>query len=139
MDFKFLGDYDHDSGLLGVTDWLYRHGYREAFAKDYGDGLRSITVILLCSKHTMHLKPRIRHVKKEKSLDMDLMLPYPEFPGATKDERIKKVLTAILDEVPRNVRKYKFADFDTELLISDFNKYFSDLLFELPQSPALAA
>ncbi|MCY0914177.1 hypothetical protein [Massilia antarctica] len=62
-----------------------------------------------------------------------------EFPGATKEERIKKVLTAILDEVPRNVRKYKFADFGTELLILDFNKYFSDLLFELPQSPALAA
>ncbi|NHZ65215.1 hypothetical protein [Massilia genomosp. 1] len=69
---------------------------------------------------------------------MDIMLDYAEFVSVTAERRKEIVLERLLEDVPRIVRKYKFADFDTELFLSDFNKYYSGLLAELPQSPALA-
>ncbi|MCY0914180.1 hypothetical protein [Massilia antarctica] len=138
MEVKILGDFEHESGVQAVTDWFSKRGYWEAFATDYGDGLWTISIFLICRRPELNFKQRIRHQKKEKTLYMDIMLPFTEFVSASLEEREKKVVEAMLAEVPRIVRKYKFADFDTELFISHFNKYFSDLLAELPQSPALA-
>ncbi|ATQ78418.1 hypothetical protein CR152_30825 [Massilia violaceinigra] len=139
MDCTITGDCDHDSGLPDVLLWLNQPEQEEAFAKDYGEGLASLAVILVCSKHIVDVKPRIRHSKKEKRLYMDIMLVYTEFVLLTAENKKARVLEALLEDVPRIVRKYKFADFDTELFISDFNRYFSGLLAALPRTPALAA
>lgn len=139
MKFNIVGECDHDSGLPDVLYWLSPPDQWEAFAKDYGDGLDLIGVDLICSKLLDGLKPRIRHAKKEKALYMDIMLTFDEFASATAEERKKIAGQRLLDDVPRIVRKYKFANFDTELFLSDFKKYYSDLLEELPHAPALTA
>lgn len=131
MRIKILGDFEHRSGVEAVTDWLSRRGYWEAFANDYGEGLWTISMFLICRNPELNFKQRIRHQKKEKALYIDIMLPLEKFVNATLEERKKKVLEAMLGDVPQIFRKYKFADFDTELFISDFNEYFSGLLAEL--------
>ena len=139
MDCTILGDCDHDSGLPDVLLWLSCPEQEEAFARDYGEGLDSIVIDLVCSKHIVDVKPRIRHAKKEKRLYMDIILVYAEFVSATAERRKEIVLKRLLEDVPRVVRKYKFSDFETEGFISDFNRYYSDLFAELPHTPALAA
>ncbi|ATQ78415.1 hypothetical protein CR152_30805 [Massilia violaceinigra] len=139
MKCDIVGESDHDSGLSNVLYWLSRPEQSEAFAKDYGEGLGELVIDVICSKLLDGVKPRIRFAKKTKSLSMDIMLDYDDFAPLTAEGKKKRVLERLLEDVPLIVRKYKFADFNTELFLLDFNRYFSGLLAELPRTPALAA
>ncbi|NHZ44324.1 hypothetical protein [Massilia aquatica] len=139
MKVQILGDFNHESGVNAVTDWFSDSSYWEAFATDYGDGLWKVAIFLICRNPELNFKQRIRHSKKDKALYMDIMLPLADFVNATLEERKENVVVAMLKEVPRIVRKYKFAEFDTEAFLSDFDQYFSGLLAQLPRPSTLAA
>ncbi|MDQ1817651.1 hypothetical protein RBA41_30525 [Massilia sp. CCM 9210] len=139
MKCNIVGESDHDSGLSNVLYWLSRPEQWEAFAKDYGEGLEKLVIDVICAKLLDGLKPRIRFAKKTKYLYMDIMLDYDDFVRLTAEEKKERVMKRLLEDVPPIVRKYKFADFNTELFLSDFNRYYSGLLAELPRTPAQAA
>ena len=139
MECNIFGDCDHYSGLPDVLHWLSRPEQEEVFAKDYGDGLGSIAVVLVCSQLMDGFKPRIRHAKKAKRLSMDIILNFNQFVGLTAGTRKKHVVEALLEDVPRIVTKYNFDNFNTELFVSDFKEYYSGLSAELPQSSVIVA
>ena len=59
---------------------------------------------------------------------MDIMPSLPEFINLAPDERKRKVVDALLKEVPEVVGKYKIEDFDTQRFLSDFNQKFTSIL-----------
>ena len=125
MKCDIVGESDHGAGLSNVLYWLSRAEQWEAFAKEYGEGLGELVIDVICSKLLDGVKPRIRHAKKTRCLSMDIMLGYDDFVRLTAEEKKERVLKRLLEDVPPIVRKYKFSDFDTELFLTDFNKYYS--------------
>ena len=124
MKFFLTCDVTWESKVDKVRAALSDHGYRQYFVdRDYGSGVSEVAVILLCQIPELALKPRLRFAKKTKVLSMDVMLDLPSLIGIEMDERQRIVASRMLEDIPRNVLKYKIEDFDSQRFVSDFKSW----------------
>jgi len=127
MHLRLTGDIATQSGLgIIIDDWsgLTRQHF---VAKDYGNGLLGLVVVLVCQDSELNLKRRIRLSKKEKKLYLDIMLDLDEMRQADQQVRKKYVAERLADEVPDVLRKYSISDFDKVRFIEDFKSWFLEI------------
>jgi hypothetical protein len=76
---------------------------------------------------SLRLKRRIRFVRKEKILYVDIMLDVEQMKQA--DVRAKKqiVIRRLIDEIPEVIRKYSIADFDRVRFNDDWNNWLKEI------------
>jgi hypothetical protein len=124
MKLNVLADIDWESRVDQTLHSLSDLGYRDFFAeKDYGEGLLGVIVVFMCQDPGLHLKRRIRMVKKERRLYMDIMLDLPTMKAADPALRQRIVAERLLKEVPEVVSRYKIDDFESARFISDIEQW----------------
>jgi len=129
MRLNILADAEWQSGIGEVITWLAATRYWDEFeVGEYGDGLNELAIFLICRDPELKFKRRIRHLKKERKIYMDVMLELDQFVRAKFVERRKFVVDALLTEVPTVVAKYSIVNFDTERFIRDFSNRFASLM-----------
>ena len=79
---------------------------------DYGSSLAEIAVVLVCRDPAHHFRQRIRYQKASHVFYLDIMLNLPEFVVMSHAERRRLVAEQLMDQVPKRLRGYRFADFD---------------------------
>ena len=79
---------------------------------------------MMCRDPIWNFKQRIRFVKKENCLYMDLMLDLDVMSRAEPETRKRIVGEKIVTEVPRIVAKKKFKDFDLLRFSADLREWF---------------
>lgn len=121
MQFNILSDSNWEARIEEALYPLSDLGYRQYFEEiDYGIGLLGIVVVVMCRDPDLNFKQRIRLVKNEKILYMDIMLESPAMEVASTEGRKKIVIERLLKDVPPIISKYKIDDFDSPRFISDF-------------------
>ncbi|HRE57927.1 MAG TPA: hypothetical protein PLW09_08900 [Candidatus Kapabacteria bacterium] len=131
MAFEFVvsGDAWWESNVAKVISSLSGTGYIPYFLEqNYGTSLENVFVVLMCREPEYNFKRRIRFVKKEKILYMDIMLDLPQFLTITQKEREKIIVDKIITEVPQVIAKYKFKDFDLVRFEKDLKKWMRKIL-----------
>lgn len=131
MSFRFniLADFYWESKIDKVLDTLSETGYRRFFSEQYyGSTLNGITVLLICQDPSLNLKQRIRLSKKEKTINMDIMLDLNQFLKIEQKEREKIVVEKLINEIPAIIRKYRLEDFDILKFESDLKKWMIKIL-----------
>lgn len=131
MSFRFniLADFYWESKIDKVLDTLSETGYRQFFYEQYyGSTLNGITVLLICQDPSLNLKQRIRLLKKEKTIYMDIMLNLNQFLKIEQKEREKIIVEKLINEVPVIIRKYRLEDFDILKFESDLKKWMIKIL-----------
>lgn len=130
MRLRVSADAWWESRVDAVLYWLASTSYWIRFEEeeDYGSGLDGVIIFLICREPEFNFKRRIRYSRKDKKIYMDIMPSLPEFINLAPDERKRKVVDALLKEVPEVVGKYKIEDFDTQRFLSDFNQKFTSIL-----------
>jgi hypothetical protein len=124
MKFNILCDSEWDSMVSTALRELSRTGYRSLFEeRDYGPGLRGLIVGFICRDPGLKFKRRIRFVKKEKNLYMDIMLSLDQMRHAKPDVRKRMILERLSEEVPTTLHKYVIPNFDAARFIADLNSW----------------
>lgn len=113
-----------DKVVSDIEDLGLRDYFQE---KDYGAGLRSFGVVLMCRNPDLIFKRRIRHARKESAFYMDIMLDYRAMVAASHRGRQREIAKRLFDEVPAVLAKYKIVDFDRELFVSDLQSWIGNL------------
>ncbi len=127
-DFGILADMNWESGVRETLELIPNREFFDFFySKDYGSDLNSIFIILMCRDTEYNFKQRIRLVKKEKALYMDIMLDFDLFLKITQPERNKIVFDKLIKEVPEIIAKYKFKDFDLARFTLDFTTLINNI------------
>jgi hypothetical protein len=124
MRFNILSDADWEARIDKVLDELSDLGYRQHFEqKNYGSGMYGVTVVFMCLDKELGLKKRIKLVKSEKKLYMDIMLDLSTLKSATPEARKREVAQRLYDEVPEVLAKYKIPDFNRDAFVADFRAW----------------
>ena len=90
MRFNVLSDSDSQAKLDEVLYLLSDLGYRQHFQNiDYGTGLNGVTVVFVCQDPRLDLKRRVRLVRMERKLYLDIMLNLAVMKAANQQERSK--------------------------------------------------
>jgi len=127
--FNILADFYWEAKIDEVLRTISRTEYRSFFKQqDYGNALNGLTVVLMCQDPTLGLKQRIRFYRKEKEIDMDIMLDLPLFISISQKEREKIVVNKLISEIPPVIKKYKIADFDLIKFETDVKNCMSKIL-----------
>ena len=106
----------HNIHDLGIKDFFA--------AKDYGTSIVGVSVFLICRDPSYNFKQRIRYLKKEQKLSLDIMLDLNEFKLIDQTEREKIVAGKLVKEITPVIAKYKFADFDLIRFETDLKGWF---------------
>ena len=121
MDFGLTADINWESGVREVLDLIpHREFFDYFYLKNYGTDLNKFVIVLMCRNSEYNFKQRIRFIKKEKALYMDIMLDFDLFVKITQEERNKIVFEKLKNEVPEIIAKYKFKDFDLNKFKEDW-------------------
>lgn len=102
---------------------------------DYGPGLAGIIIGLMCRDPRHNFRRRVSLRKKDKTLDMDIMLHLPEYVPLEPEERRQRVIRRLIAEVPETIAKYKLKDFDLARFTADWTAWFSTLPPKPPRDP----
>jgi hypothetical protein len=78
------------------------------FSKYYGSDLNDIFIVLMCRQPEHNFKERIRYIKKEKALYMDIILDFNLLIKSLQEERNQNVFAKLIKEVPDIIAKYKY-------------------------------
>jgi len=120
MKLNILCDADWESKVSDVIKYLNKLQYKQFFEKkNYGSSIEKILIDLMCQDPKLNLKQRIRFIKKEKILSLDIMLDLDEFKLLSQIERNAVVSNKIIKEVPLIIEKYKFDDFNLQKFETD--------------------
>ena len=120
MRFNLLSDTDWEAKVDRTLDELSDLGYRAYFeSRNYGSSLSAVTVVFVCQDPGLNLKRRMRLVKKEKKLYMDIMLNLAEMKTADPEDGKRIVADRLITEVPAVIAKYRFDDFDSATFVAD--------------------
>jgi hypothetical protein len=112
-------DYWHETRLgVIVRDPLFHELERNLSSIDYGSSIKKIGIILFCND--MEWKPRIRFLKKDLCLELDIVFDFLEMYNAEDFERKEIVGQRLLSDLEQIIRKYKFNDFDLPRFLHDF-------------------
>ncbi len=125
MKFGVTSDANSESGLDEVSRAKNAQGFEEYFAdRFYDDSGIEMFVVLMCRDPRWNFKQRIRFVKKDNCLYMDVMLDLNVMSRADSATRKRIVGEKIVNEVPQIVAKKKFKDFDLKRFSSDLREWF---------------
>lgn len=126
MILKFSGDFDWESrvGKI-VTDLNSERGYFEE--KEYGESIKKVFIVLMCSNPDFNFKQRTRFSKDEHTLYADIMLDLKQFKIISHTDRERIIAEKLLSEIPAIVLKYKFKNFDLERFKIDLKGWFEKL------------
>jgi hypothetical protein len=128
MRLNIVADADWESRLDRVFKSLSSSRYKAFFeSKDYGIGLQGIGIVLMCRDPSLQFKQRIRFVKKDKQLYLDVMLDLNALRQMEDDERMQTVVSRLRDEVPAVLGKYSFHEFDCKGFLADFTRWLNTL------------
>lgn len=132
MRFRIAIDADWEARLGTVTDVLFAHELRQFIeSKEYGEGMAALSIVLMCRGEEFAFKRRIKFLKKDRDLQMDVMLDLDVLKHASREERIRIVVDRLILEVPQVVRSYDIELFDSEAFISDFVGKLREILAEV--------
>ncbi|WP_031457233.1 hypothetical protein [Flavobacterium chungangense] len=121
MDFGLTADINWESGVREVLNLIPNREFSDFFySKNYGIDLNDIFIVLMCRNSEYNFKQRIRFIKKEKALYMDIMLDFDLFLKITQEERNRIVFEKLIKEVPEIIAKYKFKNFDLDTFKQDW-------------------
>ncbi len=124
LRLNILADVHWESKIDRVLNELSSFGYRQTFeSKDYGAGLKGITVLFICQDVALNLKRRIRLSKKEMKLYMDIMLDLEAMKSASPEERKREVAQRLFNEVPEILGGYKIVDFNRDAFVADLRMW----------------
>jgi hypothetical protein len=124
MRLNILCDAHWESRADRVLHALSATGYRSLFAaRDYGQGLAGITVVLMCRDPSLKFKQRVRLVKKERKLYLDIMLDFDRMREADDGTRRGIVVERLASEIPAILSKYSIADFDEQRFVGDLRQW----------------
>jgi hypothetical protein len=127
MHLRITGDIAAQSGLAQIIDDWSGLTRQHFVAKDYGNGLLGLVVVLMCQGQELNRKRRIRLSKKEKKLYLDVMLDLDEMRKV--DQQVRKTIVAerLADDVPGGLRRYSIPDFDQVRFIEDFKSWLLEI------------
>jgi len=129
VDFFITTDSWWETKIDKVADVIIDKGAKLFFyKKNYGGSVNKIAIILMCREPQLKFKQRIRFLKQEKILYMDIMLDYYKFMDVDQKTRERQVAEKLIAEVPAIIAKYKFPDFDLPKFEKDFKKIMGQLL-----------
>lgn len=121
MDFGITADSWWETRVSDTLSLIPHREFRDFFyLKDYGTDLNDIFIVLMCRHTEYNFKQRIRFIKKEKALYMDIMLDFDLFLKITQEERNRIVFEKLIKEVPEIIAKYKFKNFDLDTFKQDW-------------------
>jgi hypothetical protein len=127
MELGITYDANREARLDEVRSSKNRDGFEEYFAdKYYDDSGIAIFIVLMCRSPYLNFKQRIRFVKADNCLYMDIMLDYEHMTTTDTDGRKRYVAEKLINEVPQIIAKYKFRDFDLKRFSSDLRLWFED-------------
>jgi len=127
MDLFITSDANAESGLGEVVYRISGPTRKHFAAKDYGASLHGVGVVLMCRNPALKFKQRIKFVKKEKTLYLDIMLDLDQMRVATPEERQQIVIQRILKEVPEIIARKAIPDFNQEEFACDLQAWFASM------------
>jgi hypothetical protein len=125
---KFFITYDADitSGLSEITYGMTKALGSYFADRFYEDSGIEMAVILMCRRPVRDFKQRIRFVKKENCLYMDIILDLDVMNRTDEPTRKRIVGEKIVNEVPQIVARKKFKDFDLSRFARDLRGWFEN-------------
>ena len=118
-----------ESKVDKVLDRLDESGYVEHFeVQNYGSSMLGIVVVLMCQGAELELKRRIRFLKKDKTLYMDIMLDLKHFLVMSQKEREEVVIEKLISEIPAVINSYKLKDFDLQRFEGELQEWMNKIL-----------
>jgi hypothetical protein len=129
MKLNILCDANWESRLDSVLKDLSATDYRNLFnARNYGQGLIEVVVVLMCRNPRLNFKQRIRFAKKKMALSLDIMLDLDQMQKADDNTRRRIVIDRLTDELPVVLRKYSIPDFDETRFIDDLRSWLNGIV-----------
>jgi len=127
MKFFITSDADKETGLSEIIYEINRSPMDDFFVdRFYDDSGIEMAVILMGRDPQWNFKQRIRFVKKENCLYIDLMFDWQTMVDADHVSRKRIVAEKIVTEVPPIVAKKKFKDFDLPRFSRDLRTWFEE-------------
>lgn len=137
MRFSILSDADDETGLHEVVYEINRPPMDDFFTnRFYDDSGVEMAIILMCRDPQWNFNQRIRFVKKENCLYMDIMFDWALMVRSDHTARKQIVAEKIVTEVPEIVAKRKFKDFDLPRFTKDLREWFEIHCWIDPAFPA---
>jgi hypothetical protein len=124
MRFSILSDADDETGLHEIVYEVNGPIGNFFTNRFYDDSGIEMAIILMGRDPRWDFKQRIRFVKKENCLYMDLMFDWNMVVESDHTARKEIVAEKIVTEVPQIIAKYKFKDFDLPRFTKDLREWF---------------
>ena len=112
MYVRITSDANSESGVGEVVDEISGPTRQNFVARDYGVGLLGIVIVFMCRDSELNFKRRLRFVRKEKTIYMDVMLELGQMTRLGHPQRMQVIVDRLMDEVPLIVNKYNIAEFN---------------------------
>ena len=119
MYFRITSDANQESGIGPVVDKLSGPTRAHFQSIDYGPGLQKIVVVLMCRNPEYDFKKRIRFLKNDQTLYMDVMLDLVEMVSLNHEERFLRVFKKLENDISEVLIKYNFSGFDRQRFVND--------------------
>jgi hypothetical protein len=137
MKFFITYDANTESGLAEITYGMTRSFENYFTDRFYDDSGIEMAIILMCRDPRLNFKQRVRFVKKENCLYMDIMLDLHVMSRSDPETRKRIVAEKIMTEVPQIVMKRRFKDFDLPRFTKDLREWFENHNWIDPGFPEL--
>ena len=128
--FFITADSVEGTGISPFVYSIYSNGIDEYFInEDYGHDVHGISLVLMCRWNSVQdqMQQRKRFTKKDKLMSMDIMLDFNLFKSLDQNSRNKYIAKRIVKELPAELGKRKFKDFDLERFTKDLEEQMSKL------------
>ena len=128
MRINFLSDANWESKVQESLHALSHSGYRDHFeGKNYGEGLRGITVVFICRDKDLPFKPRYRLDRKDRKLFFDIMLDVDEVSDSPAEDRIRIMMRELRSSLPKVLMNYRdrIDNFYLDEFLKDFLSFFN--------------
>ena len=125
MHFGITCDANQESGVGEVVGELSGRTRKHFLPRDYGSGLLSLGVVLMCRDPALNFKPRIRFSKKDQTLYMDVMLHLLKMIPLSHQERRSVIIQKLEQEIAEILNKYDLDNFDRVRFESDLHEWFT--------------
>jgi hypothetical protein len=140
MELFITGDANGETGVAEIVVDLSGPTEARFVGKQYGGGLLRFVVVLMCRDPSIAFHRRLRFVRKDKSIYMDIMLDYNWMVQADPIRRRSAVTERLAKEIAETLAKYNISDFDGPRFIKDLEAWIAEAMQlpyrQLPLGPA---